>query len=161
MKYNQYISFTHDAIPGNNYISRDHDIDTHTGWKTLPLKLEGKLTSIGKLHCPVTCSLIGLPNIRNATISILDGKRHIPIHAGYFKGYIRYLFCVIEPKDNYSFIYINKEKYIFREGEGILWDDLFPHEVYNLANNYRVCIYLDILDVQSQFLMSPSLRHLD
>ena len=55
------------------------------------------------------------------------------------------MFCVIEPKTNKSFIYINKEKYIFKANKGILWDDLFPHEVYNMSDNIRVCIYLDVL----------------
>lgn len=145
LKYINHIPLTHDAIPYNEYISRDYDKDTGKGWKTLPLKLEGQLTRIGKLHCPLISELINISNIRNATISILEGKRHIPIHCGYFKGYIRYLFCVIEPKKNHSFIYINKKKYIFKENEGILWDDLFPHEVYNMSENIRVCIYLDIL----------------
>jgi len=39
----------------------------------------------------------------------------------------------------------NREKYIFKENEGILWDDLFPHEVYNMSDDFRVCIYLDVL----------------
>ena len=145
LKYVSEIPLTHEAIPYNEYISRDYDNDTRKGWKTLPLKLEGNLTKIGKLHCPFISQLINIPIIRNATVSILEGKRHIPIHSGYFKGYIRYLFCVIEPKKNHSFIYINKEKYIFKENHGILWDDLFPHEVYNMSDDIRVCIYLDVL----------------
>lgn len=145
LKYVDKIPLTHDAIPYNEYISRDYDKQTGRGWKTCTIKLEGKLTEIGKLHCPKLANLVNIPIIRNTTISILEGKRHIPIHCGYFKGYIRYLFCVIEPKNNHSFIYINKEKYIFKENEGILWDDLFPHEVYNMSEDYRVCIYVDVL----------------
>ncbi len=145
LKYKHKIPLTHDAIPYNEYISRDYDDKTGEGWKTLTVKLEGKLTEIAKLHCPELCNLVSIPIIRNATVSILEGKRHIPIHCGYFKGYIRYLFCVIEPKKNHSFIYINKKKYIFKENEGILWDDLFPHEVYNMSDENRVCIYLDVL----------------
>ena len=145
MKYVDKIPLTHDAIPYNDYISRDHDPDKKRGWKTLPLKLTGKITEIGRLHCPKTCSLLDIPIIFNATVSILQGKRHIPIHAGYFKGFIRYLFCVIEPKNNHAFIYINKEKYIFKANEGILWDDIFPHEVYNMSDDDRVCIYVDVL----------------
>ena len=145
LKYVDHIPLTHEAIPGNEYISRDYDKTTGKGWKTCAIKLEGSLTEIGKLHCPKLSKLVDIPIIRNATVSILEGKRHIPIHCGYFKGYIRYLFCVIEPKKDHCFIYINKEKYIFKENEGILWDDLFPHEVYNMSNDYRVCIYLDLL----------------
>lgn len=145
LKYVNKIPLTHDAIPYNFYISRDYDKKTGKGWKFLAIKIEGKITEIGKLHCPKLSSLVDISIIRNATVSILEGKRHIPIHHGYFKGYIRYLFCVIEPKTNHSFIYINKEKYIFKENEGILWDDLFPHEVYNMSDDYRVCIYLDVL----------------
>tara|TARA_Y100000741_G_C18250147_1_gene557005 strand:- start:587 stop:1615 length:1029 start_codon:yes stop_codon:yes gene_type:complete len=145
LKYVDKIPLTHDAIPYNEYISRDYDKKTGRGWKTCPIKLEGKITEIGKLHCPKLAQLVNIPIIRNTTVSILEGKRHIPIHCGYFKGYIRYLFCVIEPKKNHSFIYINKEKYIFKENQGILWDDLFPHEVYNMSEDFRVCIYVDVL----------------
>ena len=145
LKHVDKIQLTHNAIPYNDYISRDYDENTGKGWKNCPIKIEGKITEIGKFHCPKLSKLVDISIIRNASVSILEGKRHIPIHCGYFKGYIRYLFCVIEPKTNHSFIYINKEKYIFKENEGILWDDLFPHEVYNMSDDYRVCIYLDVL----------------
>ena len=160
LKYVDKIPLTHDAIPGNNYISRDYDKNTGKGWKTCPIKLEGNITEICKLHCPKLSALVDISIIRNATISILEGKRHIPIHCGYFKGYIRYLFCVIEPKKNHSFIYINKEKYIFKENEGILWDDLFPHEVYNMSDDYRVCIYLDILRKLDNRILNFAFKYL-
>jgi hypothetical protein len=145
LKYRKNIPDIRDALPIDDYVSRDHNKETGEGWKFVPLKIEGKMTEIGKLHCPKLSSLVDIPIIRNVTVSILDGKRHIPIHRGYFKGYIRYLFCVIEPKTNHSFIYINKDKYIFKENEGILWDDIFPHEVYNMADEPRVCIFIDVL----------------
>lgn len=152
------IPLTHNAIPFNKYISRDYDKHTSRGWKTLAIKLEGKLTKIGILHCPKISELVNIPSIRNATISILEGKRHIPIHCGYFKGYIRYLFCVIEPVNNHAFIYINKKKYVFKENEGILWDDLFPHEVYNMSDETRVCLYLDIVREHENILIQTIIK---
>ena len=145
LKYKDKIPLMHEALPYNKGVSSDYDKVTREGWKTFAIKLEGKLTGIGKLHCPEICKIVNIPKIRNVTISILDGKRQIPIHCGYFKGYIRYLFCVIEPKTDHAFIYINKKKYIFRENKGILWDDIFPHQVYNMSNDIRVCLFIDVL----------------
>ena len=38
-----------------------------------------------------------------------------------------------------------KKKYNWTEGEGVLWDDNFPHKVYNNTNEIRVVIFMDII----------------
>jgi len=133
------------VIPYNGLKISDFDKKTNRAWRAVPLKIEGVFTSYGKQYLPNTCKIINIPEIRNCFISVLEGKRHIGIHKGYFKGYIRYLYCIIEPKEGYSFIYINKEKYIFKEGQGILWDDTYPHEVYNMSDDVRICLFVDVV----------------
>ena len=35
-------------------------------------------------------------------------------------------------------------KYHWKEGKGELWDDTYPHKVYNNTNEIRVVIYMDV-----------------
>ena len=49
------------------------------------------------------------------------------------------------PKDRDNvFLCVNGKKYNWTEGEGVLWDDNFPHKVYNYTNETRVLIYMDV-----------------
>ena len=72
-------------------------------------------------------------------------KKAIPIHVGYYKGFIRYQLAVIIPKDRKNvFICVNGEKYSWKEGVGVVFDDTYPHKVYNNTEEDRVVLYIDV-----------------
>jgi aspartate beta-hydroxylase len=39
---------------------------------------------------------------------------------------------------------INNEERRIADGEGMLWDDTYPHEVKNYANRARIALLLDV-----------------
>lgn len=113
------------------------------GWKLLPIK-SGNYTNYK--HCPFIASLVkNDENIVSCIVSILEPRTRIPIHIGYYKGVIRYLLGVIIPKDREQvFLCANGEKRNWTEGKGLLFDDTFPHKVYNNTDETRVVLYMDV-----------------
>ena len=115
------------------------------GWRVMMIKAGN--TIVNEQYCPFLTSLIkGNSNIISCMLSILQPRRHIPIHVGYSKSLLRYQLAVIVPKDRDNcFICVNGEKYSWIEGEGVMFDDCYPHKVYNNTDDVRVIVYMDIL----------------
>lgn len=115
-------------------------------WRMICLKQAGHINSIAN-YFPTTMNIIKESSIHNAFFSILDPHIDIPPHIGYYKGYLRYHLGVIIPEENGKRPYINVggQKYEWREGEGVLFDDMFYHFVENPTNKVRVVLYIDII----------------
>jgi len=43
-------------------------------------------------------------------------------------------------------------KYSWTEGKGVLWDDIYPHKVYNNTNQNRILLYMDVIRPIDGFL---------
>jgi beta-hydroxylase len=121
--------------PKNNYC-----------WRTLYLKKTGKIIEDKTKHFPKTMELIKDDQIHNAFFSILDPHVEIKPHVGYYKGYLRYHLGIVIPEENGQKPYIicGNEKYEWKEGKGVLFDDMYLHYVNNNTNQQRVVLYLDI-----------------
>jgi len=77
----------------------------------------------------------------------------IPIHVGYYKGIMRYMLPLIVPDDRENcFLWVNGLKYSWENGKGVLWDDTYPHKVYNNTNQNRILLYMDIVRPLDGFL---------
>jgi aspartyl/asparaginyl beta-hydroxylase (cupin superfamily) len=119
-------------------------------WRALHLKKLGKIDKSMAPHFPTTIDLLKDPQIHNAFFSILDPGVEIPPHVGYYKGYLRYHLGVVIPNDHTgrsddkAYIVCGGEKYVWKQHEGIVFDDLYLHHVKNPTNQRRVVLYLDI-----------------
>jgi len=116
-------------------------------WRFINVKLGKEYTKIAHEHFPFLIKILkNLPEISACAISVLQEGIHIPIHNGYYKGVIRYMMPIIVPKDRDNvFLCVNEKKYNWTEGIGVLWDDNFPHKVYNNTKEIRVVIFMDVL----------------
>ena len=115
-------------------------------WRWKFLKLNGKLDNNLLQNSPLLQSLLSDELIYNVSISMLDPEISIPPHKGYFKGFLRYHICIETPDDDPDkpYIIVGGEKYIWKTGEGILFDDMFEHEVVNRSKKRRIVLFLDI-----------------
>jgi len=119
-------------------------------WRALYLKKLGKIDNNIIQYFPNTTELVKDEQIHNAFFSILDPGVEIPQHTGYYKGYLRYHMGVVIPNNNTgktdakAYIVCGGEKYIWKEGEGVIFDDMYLHSVKNPTNKTRVVLYLDI-----------------
>ena len=123
-------------------------------WRTFFFKGYGNWSEKNCKLCPKTSKLLKkMPNVTTAMFSILDGKKHIPPHFGPFKGVYRYHLGLIIPKDKPCYILVDDRKYSWKEGEGVLFDDTFRHEVYNNSSKSRVVLFLDVFREDAPYLI--------
>ena len=142
------IDFTKDSFDKkvNSYIGQDTEGDK--GWRVFPIRLAYKnIDSAKNIFPKLTEILDKCPNVSSCLVSILDGKTYIPIHNGYYKGFVRYMLPITVPEEpnNEVFLCNNYQKYNWKEGKGVLWDDLYPHKVYNNTSQRRIVLYMDVL----------------
>lgn len=133
----------------NEYIGSDkiNDNGKIKSWRLINIKLGKEYTKDAYNHFPFLIKLLqDMPEVRSCAISVLQEGVRIPIHNGYYKGLMRYMLPIIVPKDRENvFLIVNGIKYNWTEGVGVLWDDNYPHKVYNNTKEIRVVIYMDVI----------------
>jgi aspartyl/asparaginyl beta-hydroxylase (cupin superfamily) len=97
------------------------------------------------VRCPQTTALLDrIPGLFEAFFSILEGGKSIPAHDGPYRGYLRYHLGLLVPEINPPSIRLKDEVYMWKEGESVLFDDSWNHEVYNKCEEDRVILIVDI-----------------
>jgi len=115
-------------------------------WYTYMLMAYGNWVENNATRCPLTSRLIRQdPRITTAMFSIIPGGKEIPPHRGLFKGVLRYHLGLKTPRSEGCYILVGGEKYSWKEGEGVLFDDTFLHEVKNTTDELRIVLFLDVV----------------
>ncbi len=132
----------HDIDPGEKEISDS----TAKNWNVFMLYLLGYQIQDARTLCPGVCRLLeGTPNIIQAFFSILEPGKSIPLHEGPYIGYLRYHLGIHIPQNNPPQIIVNNQPYTWQEGQAVLFDDSWPHEVKNDSDDYRAVLIIDVL----------------
>lgn len=132
----------HDIDPGEHAISAT----TEKNWNVFMLYLLGYQLQNARTLCPILCKLLeGVPHLIQAFFSILEPGKSIPLHEGPYLGYLRYHLGIHIPKNNPPQIFVNNQAYTWKEGEAVLFDDSWPHEVRNSSDDYRAVLIIDVL----------------
>jgi aspartate beta-hydroxylase len=115
-------------------------------WRLFQIKVLDEILPGAKDSFPTIVNLLeNMPEVIACSISILQPRVMIPSHTGYMKGVLRYMLPLQIPKNKQDcFLCLNKIKYTWTEGEGVLWDDTYPHMVENNTDETRVVIYMDV-----------------
>lgn len=119
---------------------------TTTGrWNVFMLELLGYRAERNLARCPETArALEQVPGRLQAMFSVLDPGKSVPKHEGPYLGYLRYHLAIRVPRDNPPEIRVADQPYVWKEGEGVVFDDSWPHEVINHASEPRVVLIVDI-----------------
>ena len=130
------LTMTSDTFSGENkYIGSDirRENGKTKAWRVINIKAGDEYSAVAHKYFPSLVRILrGCPQIGTCAISVLQDGVHIPIHVGYYKGIMRYMIPVVVPKDRENvFLCVNELKYCWMEGVGVLWDDTYPHKVYN------------------------------
>ncbi|MBB6481735.1 aspartyl/asparaginyl beta-hydroxylase domain-containing protein [Spirochaeta isovalerica] len=114
-------------------------------WRTFIIKGFDAWLPANAALVPETSELIRqIPRVSLAMFSIIDGGKHIPPHYGFFKSVLRYHLAMIIPEGD-CYIEVGGERYSWKEGEHVLFDDTYRHEVWNKTEERRVVLFLDVL----------------
>jgi aspartyl/asparaginyl beta-hydroxylase (cupin superfamily) len=131
----------HEVDSGERAISNT----TPKRWNVFMLEIMGYKPAANRAMCPKTSALLErVPNLMQAFFSILDPGKSIPEHEGPYLGYLRYHLGLRVPTNNPPKLVVNGQDYVWKEGEGVLFDDSWPHKVVNNSSEMRTVLIVDI-----------------
>ena len=134
-------------LPNFQDISRDQQhITDDDDWKTFFLYGFGHKAEKNCARCPETTRLVeSVPGMKTAFFSILAPGKHIPDHRGPYKGVLRYHLGLKVPRQREQCrIRVADEVRHWEEGEGLLFDDTYHHEVWNDTDEERAILFMDV-----------------
>ncbi len=137
-----------EALPNFQDISKDQiEITDDDRWKTFFIYGYGFQADLGVEMCPRTAALMReIPGMTTAMLSILSPHKHILDHRGPYKGVLRYHLGLIVPrKAEQCRIRVGDEIRHWEEGQSMIFDDTFNHEVWNDTDETRVVLFVDVL----------------
>lgn len=135
----------HDIMPEQTPISANDDRD----WRMFIIKAYGAEVPTNMALCPVLTSIVdSLPDVLSASFSFVASKKHIPPHRGPFRGILRFYLGLSMPlaEDGRpaSVLTVAGEQHRIGDGEALLWDDTYTHEVWNGSDQVRAALLLDV-----------------
>ncbi|MEO0796068.1 MAG: aspartyl/asparaginyl beta-hydroxylase domain-containing protein [Verrucomicrobiota bacterium] len=135
-----------EQLPSFHEITKEVEtITTDNNWKTFFLAGYGIECEENRRRCPNTVmALEKIPGMKTAMFSILSPGKHIPAHRGPYNGVLRYHLGLVipEPREQCK-IRVHDQYYSWAEGEGVIFDDSFDHEVWNDTDGVRVVLFVD------------------
>lgn len=135
-----------DAAPSLASISPDHRaIAPVNQWRSFFLWGYGYQIEENLDRCPVTRSVVGqIPELNSAFFSILAPGTHIPAHRGVTKGLLTCHLGLIVPRDGDVRMRVKNRIVRWAEGETLMFDDTYDHEVWNDTGATRVVLLIQV-----------------
>ncbi len=94
-------------------------------------------------QCPKTAEVVAkIPGLNSAFFSILAPGTHIPDHRGVTKGLITCHLGLIVPRDGDVRMRVDDRIVRWAEGETLVFDDTYSHEVWNETSGTRVVLLI-------------------
>ena len=116
-----------------------------TGWKRFYLKWYEDSHPSAMTLCPQTTELLrSLPSVKAAMFAELPDGSRLPRHRDPYAGSLRYHTGLITPNDDRCFIEVDGERYSWRDGEGVMFDETYLHYAENQSGQNRLILFCDI-----------------
>jgi aspartyl/asparaginyl beta-hydroxylase (cupin superfamily) len=134
----------HYPAPSLAVISPDHRaIAPINKWRSFFLWGYGYFVRENLERCPVTTRVVSqIPGLNSAFFSILAPGTHIPAHRGVTKGLITCHLGLIVPRDGDVRMRVGGRVVRWSEGETLVFDDTYDHEVWNDTSGTRVVLLI-------------------
>lgn len=115
------------------------------GWKRFYLKWYGsKYPSAAKL-CPQTYSILqSIDSVKAAMFAELPAGGKLNKHRDPYAGSLRYHLGLVTPNDDLCFIEVDGQRYSWRDGEDVIFDETYIHEARNQTNQARIILFCDV-----------------
>ena len=146
------VAATLHKVPLLHEIMREQaDISANDGrdWRMFVVKEYGATVPKNLERCPALAALLAQsPEVLSAAFSYLAPGKHIPVHRGPFRGIMRFHVGLSMPRNANgelgATLWVNEIPYRLADGDTMLWDDTFPHEVLNATDKTRLALLLDV-----------------
>jgi aspartyl/asparaginyl beta-hydroxylase (cupin superfamily) len=144
-------------LPHQDRMPKYHELDTdliHASgryhrdrrWNVFMLFSYGVKPEHNRALAPRTTALLDrIPGLAQAFFSILDPGKSIPAHAAPTRSYIRYHLALRVPETNPPSIRVKDQVYTWKEGESMMFDDSWNHEIVNHSDGIRAILLVDVL----------------
>jgi aspartyl/asparaginyl beta-hydroxylase (cupin superfamily) len=132
------------AVPPLRDISPDHRrIAEPDRWRAYFLTAYGYRVEENCRACPQTARLIrDVPGLNSAFFSILKPGAHIPQHRGVTKAILTCHLGLKTPQSGRCEMMVGGVTTTWREGRCLVFDDTYPHEVWNDTDDIRVVLLI-------------------
>lgn len=116
-----------------------------TGWTRFHLKWYDEAHSSARALCPVTTALLQrIPTVKAAMFAALPPGGRLVTHRDPFAGSLRYHLGLVTPNADSCYISVDGERYFWRDGEGVIFDETFLHYAENQSDQMRIILFCDI-----------------
>ena len=116
-----------------------------SGWKRFYLKWYGEELASAKASCPRTVELLNkIPSIKGAMFASLPPEGTLVRHRDPYAGSLRYHLGLATPNSPDCYIEVDGQRYFWRDGEAVMFDETFIHHAANTTDQQRVILFCDI-----------------
>ena len=116
-----------------------------TGWKRFYLKWYDASHPSAERLCPRTHALLqGIPSVKAAMFAELPPGAKLNPHRDPFAGSMRYHLGLATPNDDRCFIEVDGQRYSWRDGQGVIFDETYIHWAENASDADRLILFCDV-----------------
>ena len=116
-----------------------------TGWKRFYLKWYDASHPSAERLCPQTYALLqGIPSVKAAMFAELPPGAKLTPHRDPFAGSMRYHLGLATPNDDRCFIEVDGQRYSWRDGQGVIFDETYIHWAENASDSDRLILFCDV-----------------
>jgi len=115
------------------------------GWKRFYLKWYDDAHPSARELCPQTTAILAsIPNVKAAMFAELPPGASLRKHRDPYAGSLRYHLGLVTPGDDRCWIEVDGERYSWRDGEAVMFDETFIHRAENATGHDRIILFCDI-----------------
>lgn len=115
------------------------------GWKRFYLKWYDASHPSAEQFCPRTVEILrGIPCVKAAMFAELAPGGTLNPHRDPYAGSLRYHLGLATPNDDRCFIEVDSQRYSWRDGKSVVFDETFIHWAQNGAETNRIILFCDI-----------------
>ena len=116
-----------------------------SGWKRFYLKWYDASHPSARRLCPHTWALLqAIPSVKAAMFAELPPGAKLNPHRDPFAGSLRYHLGLATPNDDRCFIEVDGQRYSWRDGQAVMFDETYIHWALNDSDRDRVILFCDV-----------------
>ncbi|AKZ62652.1 aspartyl beta-hydroxylase [Herbaspirillum hiltneri N3] len=115
------------------------------GWKRFYLKWYDASHPSAEQFCPKTVEILRrIPCVKAAMFAELAPGGTLNPHRDPYAGSLRYHLGLVTPNDDRCFIEVDGQRYSWRDGKSVVFDETFIHWAQNGAETNRIILFCDV-----------------
>ncbi|HEY5338813.1 MAG TPA: aspartyl/asparaginyl beta-hydroxylase domain-containing protein [Rhizomicrobium sp.] len=135
------------SVPSIREVSPDHDkIALDDKWRSFFLWGYGVRIKENCTRAPQTAAMLeNIPGLLTAFYSVMLAGAHVPRHTGPTKAILTaHLGLIVPLRREACHMQVGAQNVVWEEGKIVIFDDMFPHEVWNDTDEDRIILLLHI-----------------